>query len=221
MAKNSDDHIRVGTVKTVSVQSLRQHPENVRLHGNRNIDDIKGSLREFGQRRPLLVAKDQTTVVAGNGTLQAAIALGWSSVSVQLTDLEGDVALAYAIADNRTAETSEWNDEALADQLRRFMEDGKQHLAEATGWNSDELAARFGVFAGEESTVGWDDALNGLPEGERQPIQQMTFTLHDTQVDLVKRAIKTAKDAGEFPDTGNENSNGNALSRIAEAYLER
>lgn len=148
MAKNSDDHIRVGTIKTVPVNSLQQHPENVRLHGNRNIDDIKASLREFGQRRPLLVAKDETTVVAGNGTLQAAIALGWDSVSVQLTDLEGDVALAYAIADNRTAETSEWDDEALADQLRRFMEDGKQHLAEATGWNSDELAARFNVFPG-------------------------------------------------------------------------
>ena len=36
---------------------------------------------------------------------------------------------------------------------------------------------------------------------------------------MVRRAVKRAKAQGAFIDTGNENSNGNALARICEGYL--
>ena len=58
-----------------------------------------------------------------------------------------------------------------------------------------------------------------LPDGDKQPFQQMTFTLHDSQADIVRRALDAAKDAGDFDGSPNENSNGNALARIAEAFL--
>jgi len=57
-----------------------------------------------------------------------------------------------------------------------------------------------------------------MPSGDKAPIQQITFTLHDDQAEAVKAALQKAKAAGPFVDTGNENSNGNALARIAEAY---
>jgi hypothetical protein len=57
-----------------------------------------------------------------------------------------------------------------------------------------------------------------LPSGDREPFQQMTFTLHDSQAEIVKAAIEKAKAAGPFDGSPNENSNGNALARIAEAY---
>ena len=69
--------------------------------------------------------------------------------------------------------------------------------------------------------VGDDIEASEMPEmsnDEKAPIQQMTFTLHDEQVEVVKEALQKAKDAGPFEETGNENSNGNALTRIAEAY---
>jgi hypothetical protein len=47
----------------------------------------------------------------------------------------------------------------------------------------------------------------------------MTFTLHDSQADVVRRALDAAKDAGDFDGSPNENSNGNALARIAESFL--
>jgi hypothetical protein len=61
--------------------------------------------------------------------------------------------------------------------------------------------------------------MPGLPDGDKAPYQQMTFTLHDDQAELVKAAIDAAKGLGPFPDTGNENSNGNALARIAEHFV--
>jgi len=59
-----------------------------------------------------------------------------------------------------------------------------------------------------------------LPEGERAPFQQMTFTLHDEQVEVVKNALTIAKSMGAFVDSPNKNSNGNALARICEMFVE-
>lgn len=64
----------------------------------------------------------------------------------------------------------------------------------------------------------WGDAFGGLPEGDRAPFQQMTFTLHDEQVEQVKAAMEAAKAMGPF-DSENENSNGNALARVCETFL--
>ena len=47
----------------------------------------------------------------------------------------------------------------------------------------------------------------------------MTFTLHDDQAEIIKEAIEKAKTIGPFIETGNENSNGNALARVAELFL--
>lgn len=57
-----------------------------------------------------------------------------------------------------------------------------------------------------------------LPVGEKG-LQQMTFTLTAEQVGTVKEALRAAKGQGAFIDTGNENSNGNALARICEAFI--
>jgi hypothetical protein len=65
-----------------------------------------------------------------------------------------------------------------------------------------------------------EDAFGKLPEGDRDPFQQMTFTLHDSQVEIVKAALDRAKDGGAFDGSPNENSNGNALARICEAYAD-
>ena len=64
----------------------------------------------------------------------------------------------------------------------------------------------------------WEDAFSGLPDEDRAPFQQMTFTLHDDQVEQVKDALKVSKGMGAF-ETENENSNGNALARIVETYI--
>jgi len=57
-----------------------------------------------------------------------------------------------------------------------------------------------------------------LDDGDRTPFRQMTFTLHDSQFEIVEQAIKKAK--AEGCDTSiNDNSNGNALTKIAEVFL--
>jgi hypothetical protein len=78
------------------------------------------------------------------------------------------------------------------------------------GFDADELAKLIGFDADEIEPPE-------LASGDREPFQQMTFTLHDEQAETIKAAIDKAKAAGGFSGP-NENSNGNALARIAEAY---
>lgn len=75
-----------------------------------------------------------------------------------------------------------------------------------------------GVADAEEDVVETAD-FPVLPTGDRQPYQQMTFTLHDTQVEVVKRALQTARGMGPFNGATNENGNGNALARACEYFL--
>jgi site-specific DNA-methyltransferase (adenine-specific) len=122
----------------VSIDSLSFDPANVRKHGERNLATIKASLQRFGQQKPIVV--DANGVVrAGNGTLAAAKALGWKEIAVVRSTLAGSEATAYAIADNRTAELAEWDEDALAETLSALQcED--EALLDAAGFDSAELS---------------------------------------------------------------------------------
>lgn len=101
---------------------LKPDPENAREHSRENIDSIKFSLREFQQNKPIVAMQDGT-VIAGNGTLIAAQELGWDEIAAVIFD-DVSKARAYAIADNRTAELANWNEEALAKSLRSISDVG-------------------------------------------------------------------------------------------------
>jgi ParB-like chromosome segregation protein Spo0J len=110
-------------IESISIETLSADPANARVHSSRNLDAIKASLKRFGQQKPIVVDKNGI-VRAGNGTLAAAKALGWTHLNVVRTDLMSSDATAYAIADNRTSDLSEWDEEALARQLDSLRDEG-------------------------------------------------------------------------------------------------
>lgn len=104
------------TVDIVPVASLTLDPANARKHPDRNLEAIKGSLLRFGQQRPLVVDK-KGVVRAGNGTLTAARQLNWDTIAVVRSELPPSELTAFGIADNRTAELAEWDNEVLSSLL--------------------------------------------------------------------------------------------------------
>jgi ParB-like chromosome segregation protein Spo0J len=73
-------------------------------------------LRAFGQQKPIVVDA-RGVVIAGNGTLEAAKRLGWEEIAVVRTELDPTQATAFGIADNRTAELAEWDEDVLVSLL--------------------------------------------------------------------------------------------------------
>ena len=132
-------------VEQVRLDALHPDPANVRVHSARNLDAIKASLARFGQQKPIVVDGDGI-VRAGNGTLAAAKGLGWSTIAVVRTPLRGAEAIAFAIADNRTAELAEWDETGLAETLRALQSE-PDFAIEATGYTDDEIDALLGQLA--------------------------------------------------------------------------
>ena len=125
--------------ETATIASLMLDPANVRTHDSKNLESIKASLARFGQQKPIVV-NSKGIIVAGNGTMMAAKMLNWSSVEIVRTDLEGAEAIAYAIADNRTAELAGWDEAALAQQLAALQIDDEE-LANIAGFTDAEIEA--------------------------------------------------------------------------------
>lgn len=124
-------------IETVKIKDLSNDPANVRKHDDRNLDAIKASLQRFGQQKPIVV-DGKGIVVAGNGTLMGAKSLGWKEIQIVRTELVGADAVAYAIADNRTAELAVWDDDALAQTLEALKID--ESIDEAiTGFTDQEI----------------------------------------------------------------------------------
>lgn len=148
--------------KQVPIEQLSQDPSNVRKHSERNLSAIVASLRKFGQQKPIVI-DGKGIILAGNGTYEAAKRLGWDTIAVVQTDLQGSEATAYAIADNRTAELAEWDETALAETLRALQ--SEEFEIEAAGFTNDEvdgLLEKLGseiVPPGEEKQFGGDYAV--------------------------------------------------------------
>jgi ParB-like chromosome segregation protein Spo0J len=110
----------------VPCEHLVLDPANARKHPEPNLEAIKGSLAVYGQRKPIVASKVTGMVIAGNGTLDAARALGWTHIAVVFTEDDAVTAAGFAIADNRAAELAEWDTAALEKLLPEIQTEDKR-----------------------------------------------------------------------------------------------
>jgi hypothetical protein len=122
----------------VTIDQVSPHPANARTH-----DDamLRESLELHGQYRPLVVQRATGHVLAGNGTLAAATALGWDRVAVTYVDVDDERALRILAIDNRANDLAGYDMAALAGLLT-----GLPDLA-GTGYTMDDL---------DDLAPGWD-----------------------------------------------------------------
>jgi ParB-like chromosome segregation protein Spo0J len=165
-------------VVQIPIDQLSLDPANARTHPDRNLEAIVASLRRFGQQKPIVV--DSSNVVrAGNGTLEAAKRLGWDSIAAVRTDLKGSEAIAYAIADNRTSELADWDNDVLAAQLNGLLVDDEE-LLDATGFTEEELEALLNQSNFEPGTEDDQGQLDQLePKIVTCPHCQKEFDCRD------------------------------------------
>jgi ParB family chromosome partitioning protein len=137
------------TIESVAIEALSADPANARKHGQRNLDAIAASLRRFGQQKPIVV-DSRGIVRAGNGTLAAAKALGWSHINIVRSNLSATELTAFAIADNRTAELAEWDAEVLGGLLADgelgdvgFTEDELEKFVDRSAENEESLESEI------------------------------------------------------------------------------
>lgn len=187
-------------IKNLDPKTLIPYANNAKLHNDEQITKIASSIKEFGFNNPVLI-DGENGIIAGHGRTQAALKIGLGSVpTISLEHLTEPQKKAYILADNRLGEIGGcWDEELLKIELEGL----------------DDFDLSF-----DDDGIGeiGEIDLPDLKDGDREPFQQMTFTLHDEQAEQVKQAIEKSKSLGSF-DSLNENSNGNAIARICETFL--
>ena len=149
-----------------SVKDLKSDHKNARRRTDRSASLIAESLKRFGAARSIVIDEDGR-ILAGNGTVEGAKKAGIDKlriieaegdelIAVRRAGLTEDEKVGLALADNRSSDLSEWDNE----MLRQLSE---EH--DLTPWFEDgELLAE--VLEPEEGLTDADD----VPEPPEEPV---------------------------------------------------
>ena len=194
----------------IKLKDIKTNPNNPRLIKDAGFAKLVKSIKEFPKMmelRPLVVNADNM-IIGGNMRFKAIKELGYTNIPKEwikrADELTEDETRRFIIADNVGFGEHDWD--LLANE-----------------WNSVELE-EWGL----DSWQNMDDIETSdeftLPDGEKSPFQQQTYTLADEQAEQITNAIKDIKLTEEYKyceTMGNENSNGNALYLIVMQWAEQ
>ena len=203
----------------MKVEELIPYINNPRNNENA-VDKVASSIAEFGFKNPIFIDKNNV-VVNGHTRLLASKKLGLKEVPcIVIDDLTDTQIKAFRIADNKTSEYAEWDEELLKLELEQ-LEDMNFDL-ECTGFDMDDFEQMLNLgFDYSEDEFGEDFEL---PSGDKNPIQQRTFTLHDNQASLIDFAMSEIKEKynnDNLETFGNTNINGNLLYMVVKEWVEQ
>jgi ParB-like chromosome segregation protein Spo0J len=190
------------------ISEIKLNPNNPRLIKDDKFEKLVKSIKEFPEMldiRPIVVNSDMV-ILGGNMRFKACKEAGLKEIPVIVADnLTEEQQREFLIKDNTSG--GEWDFEVLANEWdNEQLEDWGLDLV-GFDIDSDEFGDDF-----------------SLPDGDKSPFQQMTFTLADEQAEQIKNAIADIKATEEYKyaeTMGNENSNGNALYLIIMQWVEQ
>jgi DNA modification methylase len=100
------------SIEQVPIEMLRPNDENPR-YNDEAVDAVARSINTYGFNNPIITDGD-LNIAAGHTRLKAAKKLGLKQVPViRVPGLVGSKFMGYTIADNRTGEIAQWDEELL------------------------------------------------------------------------------------------------------------
>jgi ParB-like chromosome segregation protein Spo0J len=137
------------------IDGIKPYEGNPR-HNDAAVDAVAESIRQSGFRQPIVI-DEQGVIVVGHTRYKAAKKLGLKTVPVHVAkDLTPAQLRAYRLADNRTAERSEWDVELLPIELGELRDEGVD--LKLIGFSDRELAEYLAEFD--------TDLADELPDAE-------------------------------------------------------
>jgi DNA modification methylase len=119
-----------------NIDDIRPYPNNPR-HNDQAVDAVAASIQTFGFRQPIVV-DEQDEIVVGNTRWKAAKKLGLTEVPVHVArGLTPAQIKAYRLADNKTAEIADWNQDLLIQELEALQK--MDFDLGQLGFSADEL----------------------------------------------------------------------------------
>jgi ParB-like chromosome segregation protein Spo0J len=108
-------------VRTLAIDAVQPHPDNPRRG---NTEAIAKSIEALGQYKPIVVQASTGYIIAGNHTWKAMKQLGRAEVSAVVLDVDDTTAKSIMVADNRTSDLGDYDDEQLNELLAGLLDEG-------------------------------------------------------------------------------------------------
>jgi len=152
-------------IEIADINTIKPYENNPRKLKDSAIEKVAMSLKEYGFRQPIVVDKDRIIVV-GHTRYRASKKLGFKEVPITIADnLTPEQINAYRIADNRTAEESEWDNELLKMEIKDL--EAKDFKLDLLGFNEDQLNDM--LFEEKQGLTDEDE----IPEAPEEPISKL------------------------------------------------
>lgn len=195
-------------MEKVKISEIKPNPKNPRLIKDEKFKKLVKSIKDFPQMLELrpIVIDENNIILGGNMRYKALKEAGYKEVTiVRANELTKEQKDEFIVKDN--VGFGEWDWDSLANEWDAEKLDDWGLDLPGFDLNADELGTDF-----------------SLPDGDKAPFQQMTFTLADEQAEQIKNAIADIKETEEYKyceTLGNENTNGNALYLIIMQWAEQ
>jgi DNA modification methylase len=153
-------------IEMVSPLKLKPNPRNVRTHSDKQIAQVAASIGKFGFLVPIVI-DDHNMIAAGHARWLAAKSLALRHVpAIRVAFLTEADRRAFALAENRLAQLSGYDDKLLAEELSILFEDG--YNIEITGFTTADLD-----FAIPEEKIVDDPEQIELPDPARDAVSRL------------------------------------------------
>jgi ParB-like chromosome segregation protein Spo0J len=157
-------HVIMGGTEVVPITNVRPHPRNPR---EGDVGAISESLKTLGQYRPIIVNKNDLTILIGNHTWHAAYSLGWKEIAVTWIEVDDEQAIRILLSDNKTADLATYDDEELQILLASLTE------FSGTGFDGDDVDS---ILRGSEGTP--------IPKTVKGQVGTLTFKVSRSEFQI-------------------------------------
>jgi DNA modification methylase len=167
------------------LSSIKPYENNPRVN-DPGVDAVAASIKEFGFRQPIVV-DEHDVIIVGHTRYKAALKLGLENVPVHVAaGLTPAQVKAYRIADNKSADLSDWNYDLLPIELAELQ--GMNYDLDLLGFDHDELAKLLG------------EVKDGLCDPDEVPEPPDEATTHPGDLWLLGDHRLLCGDAGRLED---------------------
>lgn len=187
-------------IEKINIDKIKPYENNAKLHPPEQIEQIKKSIKEFGNNDPIAI-DENNVIIEGYGRYKALKELGFKEIEViRLSHLSDEQKKAYSLIHNKLTMNTDFDYNILDPELAYINE-------------IDMSAFDFELSISDENF----DTEFSLTDDEKPSREQITFVLQREQLKFLESAMDKVKN--EMTEIYEEASDkGNALYAIVKEW---